>query len=413
MSNKRVLLVCYYFPPLGGAGVGRPLALYKQLNEFGWDCHILTVKPVAYRVFEPELLDDLPKDNIYRAGSYDPQRLMYLLGIRKVKGSLINQSKPASNKFFPDSKIGWVRSAIKFGRTLLGNRKYDAIISTSPPVSAHLVAQSLAGEFSIPWVADFRDYWTTVPIEKTYHSDNEKIKKGNKLLSQIIEKSSTKTAINKSIGDYVKADHIVYNSYDRDHAKLWSQPETDKYYIGILGSINNMCPVEPLLQAISKLKEDNQSLYKLIKLVQVGSVDKNWLLIQLKKYGLTDITEINGIQNRAATIELLSKTSLMYLGLKSKDEIGISTGRIYTILSSGRPVLAYAHPDGELAKLVNSTSNGFVFNDKNNDKAVAYLKEQIDSFREKEGTISLLPDYALPYASDKIAAQFAEILNQL
>ena len=413
MSNKKVLLICYYFPPLGGAGVGRPLALFKYLNEFGWECHVLTVKPVAYRVFEPELLEGLPEDNIYRAGSFDPQRLMYLLGIRKVKGSLIARSKPASDKFFPDSKIGWVQSAVKLGRTLLGNRKYDAIISTSPPITAHLVAQSLVKEYVIPWIADFRDYWTSYPIEKTYQSNNKKIRDGNKLLESIIDQSSAITAINESVGNYVKADHIIYNSFDRDHAKLWKEPEMDKFYIGILGSINDMCPVEPLFEIILKLREEKPDLYKLIKLVQVGSVDKKWLLPQLEKYNLSDKVEINGIQKRTDTIEILSKSSLMYLALKSEDEKGIIPGRIYTLLSSGRPIMASAHPEGELAKLLKVTGNGFVFNDADIDKAVLYIENLIVSVQEKEFKISPMPDYSLPYASDKVATKFVEILNQL
>jgi len=413
LSTKRVLLICYYFPPLGGAGVGRPLALYKHLNEFGWECHVLTVKPVAYRIFEPELLNDLPKGNIYRAGSFDPQRLMYLLGIRKVKGSLIARSKPASDKFFPDSKVGWVRSAVKLGKTLLDNRKYDAIISSSPPVSVHLVAQSLTEEYSIPWIADFRDYWTVFNIDKTYQSDKEKITEGYKLLDSIKSRAVAITAINDSVGAYVKADHTIYNSFDKDLAKLWDKPDRDKFQIGILGSINDLCPVEPLLKIIAKIRDDNPDLYSLIKLVQVGSVDKKWLIPQLEKYNLTEIIEINGIQKRTDTIKLLSKTSLMYIGLKSENEKGISTGRIYTILSSGRPILGYAPLEGELAKLINSSGNGFIFNDDNLDNAILYLKEQILSVKENKHKFDSLPDYSLPYESDKMAAQFVEILNQL
>jgi len=412
MSSRRVLLICYYFPPLGGAGVGRPLALYKHLHEFGWECHVLTVKPVAYRLFEPELLEGFSKDNIYRAGSFDPQRLMYLLGIRKVKGSLIARSKPASNKFFPDSKIGWVRSAVKLGKTLLDNRKYDAIISTSPPVSVHLVAQGLHKVFAIPWIADFRDYWTVYPIEKTYQSDSDKIKDGLNLLDSIKKQASTITAINSSVGNYIKADHVIYNSFDIDLAKLWKSPDKDYFYIGILGSINDLCPVEPLFQVISKLRGENPVLYKLTRLVQVGLFDNNWLLPQLEKYKLTDKIEINGIQKRTDTIKLLSKASLMYLGVQPEEK-GISTGRIYTILSSGRPILSYAHPEGELAKLINSMDSGLTFDNENPDRAISFLQKQIELFKDKKEVSKPLPDYSQPYASDKMAAKFADVLNRL
>ena len=59
MSRLKILLISYYFPPLGGAGVSRPLALFKNLPHFDIDVDILTVKNISYRTYEPELLKDL------------------------------------------------------------------------------------------------------------------------------------------------------------------------------------------------------------------------------------------------------------------------------------------------------------------------------------------------------------------
>ena len=58
-NKKRILLICYYFPPLGGAGISRPLALFKHLKKFGYECDVLTVKNVAYHFYAPDLLDGL------------------------------------------------------------------------------------------------------------------------------------------------------------------------------------------------------------------------------------------------------------------------------------------------------------------------------------------------------------------
>ena len=66
--NGRVLLICYYFPPLGLGGVGRPLNLFKRLPNHGWECDVLTVKPVLYRAYEPELLDGLDQSRISGRG---------------------------------------------------------------------------------------------------------------------------------------------------------------------------------------------------------------------------------------------------------------------------------------------------------------------------------------------------------
>ena len=68
--------------------------------------HVLTVKPVTYWAYEPELLDGLDTSRVYRSGSRDPQRIMHLLGVRRIKASAIQGSAKITDKFFPDSKVG-------------------------------------------------------------------------------------------------------------------------------------------------------------------------------------------------------------------------------------------------------------------------------------------------------------------
>ncbi|MBU8932933.1 MAG: hypothetical protein KOO62_02890 [candidate division Zixibacteria bacterium] len=414
MSRRRILLICYYFPPLGGAGVSRPLALFKHLPECGWDCHVLTVKPVVYRAYEPELLSELNTSGVYRAGSHDPQRLMYLLGIRQVKASTIARGKVASDRFFPDSKVGWVRSAIGLGRDLLNNRVYHAIASTSPPMSSHLVARKLAREFSIPWVADFRDYWTAYRAEDFYDSQPRKIRRARKLLTAIKKETVAITAINDSIGEYVGATDIIYNSFDRDLARLWKlPPTTGDYFIGLLGTLNDIYPVRPLLRVLSSLRTAHPELFALVKMIQVGLFDKDWLLPQLEEFDLVEKFELLGFQKRAETIGLLSQTSLLYVGLPSVREKGFSTGRIYTMLSSGRPILAAVPPQGEIARLLAPSGNGFCYFGDTEDMAVSWLADQILQWGRGESAVRLEPDYARPYASDSMAMKFADVLDKL
>ena len=40
---KKVLIIAYYWPPAGGAGVQRVLKFAKYLPKFGWEPVILTV----------------------------------------------------------------------------------------------------------------------------------------------------------------------------------------------------------------------------------------------------------------------------------------------------------------------------------------------------------------------------------
>ncbi len=408
---RNILLVCYYFPPLGGAGVARPLALVRYLPEFGYDCHVLTVKPVAYRLYEPELLDDIPDARIYRSGSNDPQRLMYMLGMRQVKARTIEKGRPVADSFFPDSKIGWVRPAVRYGRTLLNNRNYHAIVSTSPPISSHLVARKLAREFHRPWIADFRDYWTIYKPEDLYATRPLRRRRAKDILAGIRKDATALTAVNGSVGEYVGADRTICNSFDNDLASRWVMPGESRFTIGVLGTINDTTPIEPLFRVLAAVRDKAPEPFADVRVRHVGQGDADLIKAQAKEYGLENVVEHYGVRPRLETVQLLSEASLLYIGVASEKERGLSTGRIYTMLSSGRPILASVPPGAEIEALIEESSNGRCFFD-DIEYAVDYVRVLMQKVRGGESVIVSAPSYAEKYSARTMASQFADLLDQ-
>ena len=62
MGRRRVLLVSYHFPPVGGAGVQRPAKFARYLPDFGWDVSVLQAANPSVPLLDPTLLADLPPD---------------------------------------------------------------------------------------------------------------------------------------------------------------------------------------------------------------------------------------------------------------------------------------------------------------------------------------------------------------
>ena len=59
-QSKKVLIIAYLFPPIGGGGVQRALKMAKYLGSFGWEPHILTVEPEYHVSLDHSLLNQLP-----------------------------------------------------------------------------------------------------------------------------------------------------------------------------------------------------------------------------------------------------------------------------------------------------------------------------------------------------------------
>ncbi len=74
--RKRLLLLAYYFPPLGLSGVQRVLKWAKYLPKNNWDVTVLTAYPANYFARDESLLEDLKNSSvrIIRTPSIDPTR---------------------------------------------------------------------------------------------------------------------------------------------------------------------------------------------------------------------------------------------------------------------------------------------------------------------------------------------------
>jgi hypothetical protein len=409
---KRVLLICYYFPPLGMGGINRPLALFRGLPEQGWDCHVLTVKPVAYRAYEPELLEDLDQTKIFRSGSRDPQRIMYLLGVRELKGRTIDRAQVVSQRFFPDNKIGWVNPAVRKVEQLHSRYGYSAVMSTSPPVSAHLVAQRFVASTQLPWIADFRDYWGSFTLEEM--GDEEFARKARAVLTEITCTADAVTTVNGSVADYLSGGEVVHTGYDRHLASLWRAPEPGHpFTIGLLGHYYTAEMLAPLWGVLDQVKRSSMPGAEQLRLVQVGETDRADLEQQLASHGLAGRCDVHGRLSRKATIEVLSAVSMFYLALPGSGTSDILPGRMFDLLASGRPVLAFVPHGSEVARLVIESQQGFCFQNDTVAAAADYVSNLLRRWESRTLVITPQPPAARPYGSDVMAEKFARLLDRL
>ncbi len=415
--THRVLFICYYFPPLGGAGINRPMNLVKYLPDHGVTCDVLTVKPVAYRHYEPELLDEIDSIGVHRAGSRDPQRLLYLLGVRRVRERTIRKSRGLGARFFPDSKIGWVGPAVRLGARLVDRYNYDAIISTSPPVSCHLVGRELHQRCGIPWIADFRDLWTAYSIEEWYGDDQVRVRRAQRLLDQIRNTASLVTAVNEAVAAYTGAGEVIRNAFDPQRARLWSPtPDTRKFRIGLLGTIDIMRSAEPLLKLLAMMKKNRPGQFDAIRLVQVGDIhDPEDFRAAIERYGLRDRIESHGVQTRRRSIELLSPASALYVGATGASSKAITTGRVFDLIASGRPLIVAAEHDSELSLLTGRLPRVIRFepNADPSPGAASTLSAWIERWREDELPVTPLPDYSQPFSAGFQAEEFANLVKDI
>ncbi|MCH7690629.1 MAG: glycosyltransferase [candidate division Zixibacteria bacterium] len=147
--------------------------------------------------------------------------------------------------------------------------------------------------------------------------------------------------------------------------------------------------------------------------LQVGQVDLHWLNQQLIDYEQQDIFEIRQYQSRKKAIELLSDAALFYFGLSADEGQGITPIRIYTLLTSGRPLLAYAPSGSEIDKIVAKHKNSFRFDDNAIDKASDFVCRQAERFLKGDLSFNILPDGVAQFSSERMVEKFARLFDEV
>jgi glycosyltransferase involved in cell wall biosynthesis len=140
-------MVAFHFPPhSGSSGLQRTLRFVQHLPYFGWQPLVLSAHPMAYENKSDDLLDEIPATTIVRrAFALDAARHL------QYKGRYFDWMAQ------PDRWASWKYHAIWAGMKLIKRYQPDAIWSSYPIASAHLIASALHQKSGIPWVADFRD----------------------------------------------------------------------------------------------------------------------------------------------------------------------------------------------------------------------------------------------------------------
>jgi hypothetical protein len=173
---KKVLIITYYWPPSGGAGVQRWLKFAKYLPEYGWEPIILTIDPAyaAYPVTDDSLISEIPSTvkvfttpavdyfSIYKKDkSRIPTAGFANSRENTVKDKILRFIR--GNFFIPDPRKGWNGFAFKKACEIIETEGIKHVITTSPPHSTQLIGTKIKRKYpEIKWIADLRDPWTDI-----------------------------------------------------------------------------------------------------------------------------------------------------------------------------------------------------------------------------------------------------------
>ena len=432
---KRVLIITYYWPPSGGSGVQRWLKMSKYLPENGWQPVIYTADNAEYPVEDASLEKDVPLEaEVLRRPIVEPYAFYKkFLGIKKgekVKAGFINEGAKKSgwkenlsvwlrgNLFIPDARCWWIKPSIKYLTKYLKEHPVDAIISTGPPHSMHLIASALHKKLNIPWVADFRDPWTDIDFYKdlklTCFADRKHHRLEHKVLTEATKVVTVSWDCAKGLESHGAKDvAVITNGYDDINSGEANQNSSQNNYqhqsvltmshIGIIGANRNP---DTFWNAVSEVADSN------MRIRLIGQID-NSVVDTIKRVGIEKYVEIIPyMPHDQAIIEQQKSDVLLLFVNNTPNAKGILTGKLFEYMASGRPILCIGPEDGDSARILNETQTGVTVDFSDKEKMKSVILDFIKKHQENQ--LGIMRNESIEkYSRRNLAKAFADILNEI
>jgi glycosyltransferase involved in cell wall biosynthesis len=390
---RNVLVIAYYFPPMGLSGVQRTLKFVKYLPQFGWQPTILTVTPTGYFAQDYTLLDELHPHHveIERVGSLDPNRLFRKKGVVKMPSEKWRKIFAfISDSFFvPDNKIGWKRKAIKKADELFSNKNFDVIYATAPPFTDFVIGTELHKKYKKPLVIDYRDPWHDYPY-KSYPTPLHKLanykleKKALKASARILVTSRrTKELILKRF-KFLEYNDVTILSHGYDPADLIDDSKThveksNRMRISHAGVFYADRTPKYLFEALRDLFQQKPDLKNQIELFLIGALQDEFVKM-IHKFGLEGNVHTTGYLDHNHCIAHLKTADVLWLTMNNDTQ---SPGKLYEYLGLMKPILGCV-PEGFVSQTLKEAGGSMIVPPKNIKAIQSAILQLFEMYKQKK-----------------------------
>ncbi len=421
-GKRKVLVIAYYFPPMGLSGVLRITKFTRYLQEYGWQPTVLTVGDVGYYAHDYSLLSEVEEAGIeiVRTETLDPLRLF-----RKKKKIALPPDR--SRRFMsgvthtflqPDNKIGWKRYALQKARELMQREQFDAILATAPPFTDFLIGLELQKEFGVPLVVDYRDPWLdnknyfyATPFHKGY---------AFRLEHNVLKNADGVVVVNRRIKEKLisrypflthETVHIIPSGYDPqefDHA----QPElvrTRKMRFTYSGLFDAKRTPRFFFEALARIFARHPETRDEIEMCFIGTFRESHRKMAAK-LGVASALVTPGYVEHSRVIDYLLASDVLWLTIYDPS---ITPGKTYEYIGTRKPILALA-PDGVVRNVLEGYGAATCVEPTKSEAIAEAIYEQYRQWKEgtlPQGNAALAKDYDQRSLTEQMARVLAYALK--
>jgi glycosyltransferase involved in cell wall biosynthesis len=381
---KKVLVITYFWPPSGKASLHLPLKIVKYLPQFDWTPVVLTVKEDTFSDKDESLLKDVSPDLIVaKTKTFEPFN-MYRKAIGKKTEEPLIASETISkenegmmhklsvwirmNLFIPDARIGWFFSAVKKGKQLFKEHKFDAVLSFGPPHTAHLIGKYLSRRFKVNHFPVFIDPWTDIIYYKNFKRSKPTIMIDNYLEKKVLQNCKKAVFVTQTMeSDYLKKYPWLSG---KTFVSYWGYNEEDFSEGSFRDSLNfsttyeeetvvhagNIFDYQNPVNFWKQLKHEIDNGRR-IKLKFIGTVSPA-IKKTISGVGLESHTEYSGFLPYKEMLNELAKATYLLVCATEPRHL---PGKLFEYLRTGKPIIAFGNDNKDVKGILEESNAGMLF----------------------------------------------------
>ncbi|MCH2196017.1 glycosyltransferase [Kordia sp.] len=425
---KKVVIITYYWIPAGGPGVQRWLKFVKYLRNFDIEPILFVPKNPSYPMIDETFSADIPEDvTIIKQPIFEPYKFAEIFSKKKSKtiskGIIANEKQSfveklllyiRGNFFIPDARKYWVKPSVKFLKKYLKDNNIDAVVTTGPPHSLHLIGLQLRRELNIKWLADFRDPWTSIGYHEKLRLTKKSHQKHLQFESEVLQTADQVVTTSFTTKEEFSAltnqpIEVITNGYDVE--KYTPTPMDEKFTISHIGSLLSERNPLILWEVVEELVQEDQDFAKDVQLQFAGVVSEDIQSV-IRETGLEKYTTYFGYVSHQRALQLQRASQLLLvIEIDAEKTKGIIAGKLFECMAAERPIIGLGPKDADIAKIIQETNTGTYFLYTEKEKLKTQIAAYYEAYKQQKLNVSAIG--LQQYSRKALTQKLAEVLHSL
>lgn len=428
---RKILIVSYLFPPMGGIGVQRALSLAKYLPRCDYEVHILKASNAGGPVRDPALLRQIPPGvTVHEAFTPEipfsvRQKLWSRLSGRDRKAGPAQTGSPppwkrllklaVSRVLCPEPEILWVPFALFKARRIIRKHGIEFVLVTVPPFSALVVGTTLKREFpALRLISDFRDEWLSFYLKDFDFQNNSHTRQRAEVIERkAIESSDLVVAVNESSRDEIHRRYpdqprrkfaVIANGYDPDifQGFLSRANQSSRMLVTHVGTVYKTASPRYYLDATDGLPADIRAQIETRFIGRIAESERPLLENRSSPVKLLEFMP------QAQAVKYMEDTD--YLLLTMTNDISVP-GKLFEYMATGKPILAITAPNNEVDRILRETRAGISAPSDDPDAIRNMLRLAYDAWRNGKNLTERHVAAVQRYERPQLAEEYGKLIR--